>query len=149
MTRGYDDTVHVRLADEPRPDGRDAPAQFLWRGRLYLVREVLGYWRERQAWWSLDPPRPCTARAGSPPRRGRLRPGPPTWAPTARSGGSRPPPVARPPAASTTWRATPRARRHGPAGRRRHLAAAPGPRLTQPARPTTRDARARPERSPR
>jgi len=55
MTRGYDDTVHVRLADDPRPDGRDAPSQFLWRGRLYLVSAVLGYWRERQAWWSLEP----------------------------------------------------------------------------------------------
>ena len=55
MTRGYDDTVHVRLADGPRADGRDAPSQFLWRGRLYLVNEVLGYWRERQAWWSLEP----------------------------------------------------------------------------------------------
>lgn len=55
MTRGYDDTVHVRLAEAPRPDGRDAPSQFLWRGRLYLVSAVLGYWRERQAWWSLEP----------------------------------------------------------------------------------------------
>jgi hypothetical protein len=53
VTRGYDDTVHVRLGDA-RPDGRRAPDQFLWRGRLYLVREVLGHWRERQAWWSLD-----------------------------------------------------------------------------------------------
>lgn len=25
---------------------------FLWRGRLYVVREVLGHWRERRAWWT-------------------------------------------------------------------------------------------------
>lgn len=56
MTRGHDDSIHVRLGDA-RPDGRRPPAQFLWRGRLYLVREVLGYWRERQAWWSLEPAR--------------------------------------------------------------------------------------------
>ena len=46
MTRGYDDTVQVRTTQA------DEPAQFLWRGRLYVVREVLGRWRERQAWWS-------------------------------------------------------------------------------------------------
>ncbi|GAB4064937.1 hypothetical protein GCM10028777_12950 [Angustibacter speluncae] len=56
MTRGHDDTVHVRLGDAGA-DGRRPPTQFLWRGRLYLVREVLGYWRERQAWWSLEPAR--------------------------------------------------------------------------------------------
>lgn len=46
MTRGYGDVVQVRTA----PD--DDPAQFLWHGRLYVVREVLGRWRERQAWWA-------------------------------------------------------------------------------------------------
>ncbi|GAB6897919.1 hypothetical protein JCM9957A_10090 [Kineosporia succinea] len=25
---------------------------FLWRGRLYVVREVLGHWHERRDWWS-------------------------------------------------------------------------------------------------
>jgi hypothetical protein len=29
----------------------DAPVQFVWRGRLYVVREVLSRWRERSAWW--------------------------------------------------------------------------------------------------
>jgi hypothetical protein len=34
-----------------------APSAFLWRGRLYIVREVIGHWRERRAWWreALDP----------------------------------------------------------------------------------------------
>ncbi|PRY17520.1 hypothetical protein CLV37_102483 [Kineococcus rhizosphaerae] len=25
--------------------------QFVWRGRLYVVHEVLSRWRERSAWW--------------------------------------------------------------------------------------------------
>lgn len=34
-----------------------APSAFLWRGRLYIVRDVIGHWRERRAWWreALDP----------------------------------------------------------------------------------------------
>ena len=44
MTRRYDDPVDVR-----RRDG--APAEFLWRGRLYVVREVLTHWVESGAWW--------------------------------------------------------------------------------------------------
>lgn len=33
------------------------PSAFLWRGRLYVVRAVIGHWRERRAWWreALDP----------------------------------------------------------------------------------------------
>ena len=47
--RRFSDEVHVRsgaVGEVP-----DAPAQFVWRGRLYLVREVLSRWRERSAWW--------------------------------------------------------------------------------------------------
>jgi hypothetical protein len=44
MTRRYDDPVDVRRRD-------DAPAEFLWRGRLYVVREVLTHWVESGAWW--------------------------------------------------------------------------------------------------
>jgi len=29
-----------------------APRSFLWRGRLYVVREVLGHWRDRREWWA-------------------------------------------------------------------------------------------------
>ena len=39
MTRRYDDTVEVRRRDED-------PAEFLWRGRFYAVREVLAHWVE-------------------------------------------------------------------------------------------------------
>ena len=31
--------------------GEQVPTAFLWRGRLYVVREVIGHWRERRAWW--------------------------------------------------------------------------------------------------
>jgi hypothetical protein len=44
MTRRYDEPVDVRRGDE-------APTEFLWRGRLYVVREVLGHWVETGAWW--------------------------------------------------------------------------------------------------
>ena len=44
MTRRYDDQVDVRRRDEE-------PAEFLWRGRHYAVREVLAHWVETGAWW--------------------------------------------------------------------------------------------------
>ncbi|MEZ0164065.1 DUF6504 family protein [Kineococcus sp. LSe6-4] len=46
--RRFSDEVHVRYDDA---DGGRAPVQFIWRGRLYVVREVLSRWRERSAWW--------------------------------------------------------------------------------------------------
>lgn len=45
MTRRYDDVVDVRRRDE-------VPAEFLWRGRLYVVRDVLSHWVEAGAWWT-------------------------------------------------------------------------------------------------
>lgn len=50
--RRYDDPVEVRRG---RVDGAvhdDAPAQFLWRGRLWKVRVVLARWVETGSWWS-------------------------------------------------------------------------------------------------
>lgn len=44
MSRRYDTEVQVRRRD-------DVPAEFLWGGRFYVVREVLGHWREAGAWW--------------------------------------------------------------------------------------------------
>ena len=48
MTRLYQDRqadpVEVRRRDE-------APEQFLWRGRLYVVRAVLARWTESGGWW--------------------------------------------------------------------------------------------------
>jgi hypothetical protein len=43
--RRYDEPVQVRLGSDGRPDA------FLWRRRLYVVREVLSTWLEREAWW--------------------------------------------------------------------------------------------------
>src|SRR3954470_2048304 len=47
--RTYADPVEVRTGTG---EDTDTPASFLWRGRLYVVRDVLGHWRERRSWWS-------------------------------------------------------------------------------------------------
>ncbi len=44
MSRLLTDLVEVRRRD-------DQPVQFLWRGRLYVVREVLARWTESGGWW--------------------------------------------------------------------------------------------------
>jgi hypothetical protein len=48
MSRRHADLVEVRRRD-------DVPDQFLWRNRLYQVREVLGHWVESGAWWRSAP----------------------------------------------------------------------------------------------
>jgi uncharacterized protein DUF6504 len=58
--RRYDDPVEVRRGpvEETVDPGADAysddraPAQFLWRGRLWKVRAVLAHWVETGPWWS-------------------------------------------------------------------------------------------------
>jgi len=42
----------------------DAPEQFLWRDRLYLVRDVLARWTETAAWWEGTRARAATAGDG-------------------------------------------------------------------------------------
>lgn len=42
--RRYGDAVEVRRRD-------DRPHQFLWRGRLYVVHDVLAHWVEARPWW--------------------------------------------------------------------------------------------------
>jgi hypothetical protein len=44
VTRLLADPVEVQRRD-------DEPAQFLWRGRLYVVREVLARWTSSGGWW--------------------------------------------------------------------------------------------------
>ncbi|KRE36854.1 hypothetical protein ASG73_10995 [Janibacter sp. Soil728] len=44
MVRLVEEAIEVRVA-ETRPE------QFLWRGRLYRVTEVVDHWQERRAWW--------------------------------------------------------------------------------------------------
>jgi hypothetical protein len=51
MTRLHADPVEVQHRDTRLgPE----PAQFLWRGRLYVVREVLARWTESGGWWRSD-----------------------------------------------------------------------------------------------
>lgn len=45
--RRYDDLVEVRKQDE-------TPDQFLWRGRLWQVREVVSHWVETGPWWKQE-----------------------------------------------------------------------------------------------
>ena len=69
MVRRYEESIEVRAGvgavglEAPREgcggiDVQDPPpSAFVWRGRLYIVRDVIGHWRERRAWWreALDP----------------------------------------------------------------------------------------------
>jgi hypothetical protein len=48
MTRLHADPVEVRTRAEA---SGPVPEQFLWRGRLYLVREVLARWTAAGSWW--------------------------------------------------------------------------------------------------
>lgn len=50
--------LHADPVDVVRRD--DAPEQFLWRERLYVVREVLAHWSESGAWWKGDLARAVT-----------------------------------------------------------------------------------------
>lgn len=62
--RHLDEPVHVRdhrrpvspvgpgtPATEAGPGGPGTPEQFIWRGRLYVVRAVVDHWREPRPWW--------------------------------------------------------------------------------------------------
>jgi hypothetical protein len=60
--RTYGEVIDVRTLGVcttgiPSDTQPGAPAQFVWRGRLYLVREVVAQWIELGAWWAL--PRPA------------------------------------------------------------------------------------------
>jgi hypothetical protein len=45
MGRRHAESIEVRRRDE-------VPAQFLWRSRLYVVKDVLEHWLESGRWWS-------------------------------------------------------------------------------------------------
>jgi hypothetical protein len=49
MSRRYDHPV--RDSVEVRHEPGTPPDQFVWRGRLYVVRGVLAHWVEVGAWW--------------------------------------------------------------------------------------------------
>jgi hypothetical protein len=44
--RRYDEPIHVRRGE----DGAE-PEQFVWRGRLWQVRDIITRWLETGAWW--------------------------------------------------------------------------------------------------
>ena len=46
--RSYDDIIDVRRG---LVAGQEAPEQFMWRDRLWVVREVVSHWVETGAWW--------------------------------------------------------------------------------------------------
>ncbi len=50
--RQYDDLVEVRRGMVPGAAGPvEGPEQFLWRGRLWKVRDVVAHWVETGPWW--------------------------------------------------------------------------------------------------
>jgi hypothetical protein len=74
MVRRYEEPIEVRaragelsrsgavggapgVASSIATDEEQVPTAFLWRGRLYVVRDVLGHWSQRRPWWreALDP----------------------------------------------------------------------------------------------
>jgi len=46
--RRYDDPVDVRKG---MVDGAEGPEQFLWRGHLWKVHDLVGHWVETGSWW--------------------------------------------------------------------------------------------------
>lgn len=46
--RRYDDPVEVRKG---MVGGNEGPEQFLWRGRLWKVSDVVAHWVETGPWW--------------------------------------------------------------------------------------------------
>lgn len=46
--RRYDDPVEVRRG---MVHGTEGPEQFLWRGRLWKVYDVVAHWVETGPWW--------------------------------------------------------------------------------------------------
>lgn len=46
--RRYDDPVEVRRGMVGAQEG---PEQFLWRGKLWKVRDVVAHWVETGPWW--------------------------------------------------------------------------------------------------
>lgn len=62
MSRRHSDLVEVRTV--ATPDG-PVPGQFLWQGRLYVVREVLARWSESGSWWKGPAVRALLSGSGS------------------------------------------------------------------------------------
>jgi hypothetical protein len=60
--RRYDDLVEVRRGMVAGTRGHtEGPAQFLWRGRLWKVFDVVAQWVETTPWWQAEAPRDLLA----------------------------------------------------------------------------------------
>ena len=46
--RRYDEPIEVRRG---LVAGQESPEQFIWRDRLWVVREIISHWVETGAWW--------------------------------------------------------------------------------------------------
>jgi hypothetical protein len=46
--RVYDEPIDVRRG---QVSGQEAPEQFIWRDKLWLVTEIVSHWVETGAWW--------------------------------------------------------------------------------------------------
>ena len=58
MSRVYREPVEVQAREEGRP------ARFVWRGRLYTVRSVIGHWVVNREWWRESAPVPAQPELG-------------------------------------------------------------------------------------
>ena len=90
--RRYDDPVEVPQGDGGRRAGGqvEGPEQFLWRGRLWKVYDVVAHWVETGAWWQSAEVAPVLGaddECGTAARAPRCT----TCSPSARSGGWRRP----------------------------------------------------------
>lgn len=64
--RRYDDPVEVRRGMVGPPDRQvEGPEQFLWRGKLWKVREVIAHWVETGPWWQSTGARALVGSDGS------------------------------------------------------------------------------------
>ena len=59
MVRLVEEAIEVRVAGREQGQAGDrgrhaVPDQFLWRGRLYRVTEIVDHWQERRSWWRCD-----------------------------------------------------------------------------------------------
>lgn len=67
--RRYEEDVDVRVstgAGTGTGSAGEAPEQFIWHGRLYLVRSVQSRWTESRPWWQTSRVAPADSDDGEP-----------------------------------------------------------------------------------
>lgn len=63
MSRRHADLIEVSTCAGP---SGAVPAEFAWRGRRYLVREVLSRWTESGTWWKAATTRALSGEGSGP-----------------------------------------------------------------------------------